>query len=383
MGARHRFRHRYRTDGHLTGTSVTALIGCGSGGVNPACDAACGLCKGREKHRRLFFHGAWLSADFRPFDLGWAGMVERLGHGGKCLEVWYFSVLTVRVIAKHNRELKMIENFQSQSNSQQKPVQALPIFVLTLSSATARRAPLIARLQALGLDHELFFGVDGTRGLPPEYEPMIDRSARVEIRRRPMTDGEYACTLSHLFIHRLIVERGLPEAIILEDDARIGADFAAVARGRIRPPGDLVMLDFKKGFYHWRGRVPLGGGLAAYRVAVAPVLATGYLMRQKAARHFVENGFPVRERADWPCDITTLQSYVVHPRLVAQPPSAKGTSHLDAARSDVRSRHRAGMAAGVARVFSAAFWRRRVQDWYALRYRRLDNTARPDISGGV
>lgn len=264
-----------------------------------------------------------------------------------------------------------------------KPEQALPIFVLTLPCATARRAPLIARLQALGLDHELFFGVDGTKGLPPEYEPLIDRSARVGRRRRPMTDGEYACTLSHLFIHRLIVSRGLNEAIILEEDARIGADFAAVARGQIRPPGDLVMLDFDKGFYYWRGRVALGGGLAAYRVAVAPVLATGYIMRERAARCFVENAFPVRGRADWPCDVTTLQSYVVHPRIVVQPPSAKVDSHLDAARKDVRSRHRAGMAAGVAQVFSAAFWRRRMRDRFVLRFRRLDNAARPDVSDAV
>lgn len=256
----------------------------------------------------------------------------------------------------------------------------LPIFVLTLHGADARRAPLIRQLNDLGLEHELFFGVDGTNGLSPEHEGLIDRNARVGVRRRPLTDGEYACTLSHLSIHRLIVERGLPEAIILEDDAQLGEDFVALARGRLRPPGDLVLLDFAKGFYRWRGRVPLAGGLTAYRVAVAPVLATGYLMRRAAALHFVRHGFPVRRLADWPCDISALPSYVVYPRLVWQPPSAKAQSHIGAPRDLIVKRHKAGMAKGVARLIEAAFWRKRARAWFRLRYRRLDEARRIDTA---
>jgi len=59
----------------------------------------------------------------------------------------------------------------------------------------------------MGLQYELFFGVDGRRGLPAEHEPLVDRSARINAGSRPMSDPEYACALSHLMIYRRIVER--------------------------------------------------------------------------------------------------------------------------------------------------------------------------------
>jgi glycosyl transferase family 25 len=258
--------------------------------------------------------------------------------------------------------------------------QRLPIFVLTLASAGLRRAQLLAELDAFGLAYELVTGIDGTSGLPPEYEPLVDRAARVEIRRRRMTDGEYACTLSHLSIHRLIVARDLPEAIILEDDARIGSAFADLARGLIHVPGELALLDFDKGFFHRRGCRHLGHGLVAHRIAVAPVLATGYVMRQSAARYFLERGYPVRERADWPCDISKLDSYVLYPRIVSSQAQAR-LSHLDASRSKLRRERRAEMASGIARLLEGAFWRRRLRSWHRLRYRVL-SPARPSEEGG-
>lgn len=252
--------------------------------------------------------------------------------------------------------------------------QRLPIFVLSLASAAQRRAPLLAALDAAGLDCEVIEGIDGSAGLPAEYEPLVDRAARVETRRRLMTDGEYACTLSHLSIHRLIVARDLPAAIILEDDARIGPRFADLARGLVEAPGDLALLDFDKGFFHWLGRRSLGGGLVAHRIAVAPVLATGYVMRQSAARHFLSHSYPVRNCADWPCDIRRLKSYVLYPRIVSSPAPGQA-SHLDMTRRRLREARRAEMAKGLARLLESAFWRRRLRDLYRLRYRALSRAS--------
>lgn len=184
----------------------------------------------------------------------------------------------------------------------------LPIFVLTLQGADERRAPLLRRLRDLGLDHDLHFGVDGRQGLPAVHELMIDRSARVETSQRPISDGEYACALSHLFIYRQIVARGLERAIVLEDDALVGTALAALAHGGILLPGDLTMLDHQRGCYRWRGHIDLGHGLHGYPVAVAPYLATGYVLTQQGARFFLDNALPVRGLPDWPCDIRGLQS---------------------------------------------------------------------------
>lgn len=249
----------------------------------------------------------------------------------------------------------------------------IPIFVLTLEKAQSRRAALEAQLQALGLTYELFFGVDGTDGLPERYEQLVDRSARVGRTRVPMTDGEYACALSHLSIHRQIIERGLPEAVILEDDALIGPAFADLVNRRISVSGDLVMLDFDEGFFHWRGRQRVSAHLTAHSIAVAPVLATGYLMRQSAARYFVCEGLPVSGVADWPCDIRRLKSHALYPRIVGHPAPTQSVSHLNEQRGTLRSAHKAGRPKGYRRLFSAYFWRPRLTIWHRLRYRELDS----------
>lgn len=256
----------------------------------------------------------------------------------------------------------------------------LPIFVLTLEGGEERRAPLLDRLTSLNLRHELFFGVDGRQGLPPVHEPLIDRSARIETSQRPLTDGEYACALSHLSIYRQIVARGLARAIVLEDDALIGTAFAALARGQIALPGDLLMLDHQRGFYHWRGRIDLGQGLHGYPVAVAPYLATGYALTLEAARFFLDHSFPVRGVADWPCDILALKSCAIYPRIVDHPDPATAPSNLQVARLTVRNEHEAKMTQGWKRRFGWPYWRRRARDWYAIRYRRLGDAAMLDLS---
>lgn len=247
----------------------------------------------------------------------------------------------------------------------------IPIFVLTLEKSQTRRAPLEAQLEKLGLEHELFFGVDGTEGLPDRYEHFVDRTARVGSRRNPMTDGEYACTLSHLSIHRQIIERNLPEAIILEDDALIGSAFADLVNRRFTVSGDLVMLDFDEGFFHWRRFQRVGEKMTAYSIAVAPVLATGYFMRQSAARYFVAEALPVRGVADWPCDIRQLKSYVLYPRIVGHPAPTQSASHLNEQRVRLRADHKASQPKGFRRLFSSYFWRLRLRDWHRLRYRKL------------
>lgn len=258
----------------------------------------------------------------------------------------------------------------------------LPIFVLTIEGGDKRRAPLLQRLKGMGLEYELFFGVDGRQGLPAVHEPLIDRSAQIETSGRAMTDGEYACTLSHLFIHRQIVARGLACAIVLEDDALIGTTFAALARGRIPVPGDLLMLDHAGGFYQWRRPVALGQGLHGYRVAIAPYLATGYVLTRQAAGFMLDHAFPVHGVADWPCDIRGLQSYAAHPRIVDHPDPRTGPSDLQSARLALRLDQRAKRPSGPKRLLTRAYWMRRKIDWYSARYRRLDAAVMLDLTQG-
>jgi len=251
----------------------------------------------------------------------------------------------------------------------------LPILVLTLKGADERRAPLVRRLQAMGLQYELFFGIDGRQGLPAEHEPLVDRSARINAGRRPMSDPEYACALSHLMIYRRIVERGLEQALILEDDAIIGSALAALARGAIRPVGDLMLLDHWKGFFRRLGRIRLSAGFDAHRIAVPPDLATGYVVTRRAAGHFLDCAFPVRRVADWPCDIASLASYAVHPRIVDSPDQKAAPSQIRESR-DGMNRHGQPKPSGWRRRLTRAYWQRWLRK---RRYRRLDRATALDI----
>jgi glycosyl transferase family 25 len=251
----------------------------------------------------------------------------------------------------------------------------VPILVLTLAGADERRAPLLDRLQAMGLQYELFFGVDGRRGLPAEHEPLVDRSARINARCRPMSDPEYACALSHLMIYRRIVERGLEHALILEDDAIIGSALAALALGAIGPVGDLMLLDHWKGFFRRLGRIRLCEGLDAHRVAVPPDLTTGYLVTRRAAGYFLDCAFPVRHVADWPCHIERLASYAVHPRIVDSPDQIAGPSQIRESR-DGMDRYGQPKPSGWRRRLTGAYWRKWLRK---RRYRRLDRATALDI----
>ncbi|MDT8344761.1 MAG: glycosyltransferase family 25 protein [Thermohalobaculum sp.] len=254
--------------------------------------------------------------------------------------------------------------------------EALPIFVLTLPGAEPRRAPLLARLGQLGLDHELLFGVDGRKSLPAEFEPMVDRTARVNRNRRPLTDGEYACALSHLSFCRTILARGLPRALLLEDDAIIGTALAALVRGEIAVAGDLLTLDHWQGMAHRTGQVALGGGYTAHRVARIPFLSTGYVMSAAGARHFLAHALPVRMLPDWSCDISRMASYMVHPRIVDHADIETGASDLRDARKVQERAFRYRSAPRSMRWFTAEFWRRRIDKRL---YRRLDERAAVDL----
>ena len=83
-----------------------------------------------------------------------------------------------------------------------------PILVLTLQGDDDRRSLLTSALDQKSLDYELIYGVDGRAGLTPEHEPWIDRNLALIRMGRRLSDGEFACALSHLQMYDLILKRG-------------------------------------------------------------------------------------------------------------------------------------------------------------------------------
>jgi glycosyl transferase family 25 len=238
--------------------------------------------------------------------------------------------------------------------------EAYPVFILTLPGAEARRAPLVDWLEAQGLGYELFLGVDGRSGLAPEWEPQLDRPAAARALGRRMSDGEFACGLSHQEIYRQVLERGLPGAVVLEDDAVPTRAFAAFMADRAYRRAPLILLD------HSNTRVRPGGldllpGINARPVALPPFRTTGYSLDAATARALRERSLPLAYLPDWPCDISELGALAAWPRLIGHPEDP-AQSTLEAGRGD--KRRRAG------RFLRPAYWRRW---WRKRRSERLDD----------
>lgn len=194
----------------------------------------------------------------------------------------------------------------------------LPVYILTLADAAERRQPLVDALDEMGIPFTLWPAIDGRRGLPAEYEPLIDRAAARQKQRRKMGNGEFACALSHHFIYRDIVEKSHPLALVLEDDARVDAELRDFLDHLGRDDFDLLLLDHDRARVLPSDKKQFSDGRVAFRAVVKPYLTSGYLVTRQGAKALVERSLPITAPADWPFDISDLRTYAIDPRIVRQ-----------------------------------------------------------------
>ena len=232
------------------------------------------------------------------------------------------------------------------------------IFVLTLAGAEDRRGPLVKQLDDQRLSYELFFGIDGRSGLPAEYENLIDRQSAQENLGRPMSDPEFACALSHNKIYQKIIEREISCAIILEDDVTISDQLVPFFDSIPDPPCDMLLLGYSKGRFSRRKVANVGDGLRMHKILLAPYGTTGYMVTSFAACWFAKVSHKISYVADWPFDITAIDSRAVVPRLVEHSQIAEDLSVVQTSRSQVRAKK------SVKRFLAVSYWKR----WWIKRF---------------
>ncbi|TQM94112.1 glycosyltransferase family 25 protein [Roseinatronobacter monicus] len=242
------------------------------------------------------------------------------------------------------------------------------VFVVSLQDATDRRDKIKCQLSACSIPFEFVDAIDGRAGLAAEHEALIDRpGTEVQFGRR-MTDAEYACALSHMSIYRRIVEGSLPGAVILEDDAIIGAMFKTFYQNRAYGCTDLIQLDHMHGdIWKFSKREPLIEGVKIAKAARNASLATGYSISHKAAAHILKYGLPLRGPADWPCNVTVLPTMLALPRVVDHPEWEHGDSAIEAERRAIQSEI-VKEKRNLRRFFKWAYWRRW---WFKRRTTRI------------
>ena len=208
-----------------------------------------------------------------------------------------------------------------------------PIFVLTLPGSD-RSAKLQTALLESGANFELFYGVDGRKGLPEIYEKSIDRANTESTFGREMNDAEYACSLSHLQIYQTILDRGLDKAIIFEDDA-IPHKMLFKLDDRFFNAADLILL-FHYNTYVNRFDFREGQSFATLRLRNSPFMACSYVISAVACEYILKRAYPVASHPDWPVDLTRINAVAAWPFLASH--DASLVSDLSPGRQSNRRR---------------------------------------------
>jgi glycosyl transferase family 25 len=232
------------------------------------------------------------------------------------------------------------------------------VIILSLKDADERRAALIDALNDHGVSYEIWDAIDGRGGLAPQYEAMVDRPAARKHLCREMGNAEFACALSHHFIYRAVLERGLDMAVVLEDDAIVDQRFFNFLDAVQPPACDLLLLDHMRTLVHRRGKLMFECGTSAYRCKSIPWLTTGYLVTRTGAQKLVNQSLPISAPADWPIDITQMTTYAMSPRIVDHPDMHTGASDIRQDRSDdlLDPQHRKPRR--LRRLLSTSYWRK-------------------------
>ena len=234
----------------------------------------------------------------------------------------------------------------------------LTVIILSLEDAVARRAPLINAFQAHGVPYEIWHAIDGLNGLPPEHESLIDRPAARQNLGRDMGNAEFACALSHHFIYRDILKRGLEMAVILEDDAIVDERFFSFLNTAQVPACDLLLLDHMRALVRRTDKLKLADGGMAYRCMTSPWLTTGYIITRGGAQKLVDQSVPITAPADWPTDLAEMQTYAIAPRLVNHPDMKSAGSDIRQDRGPVESLASRRKRRTSRRFLRLSYWRK-------------------------
>ena len=115
-----------------------------------------------------------------------------------------------------------------------------PVFLINLDKSADRLAFMTSQADAIGFAFERLKAVDG-RAVPSWLEKDFDGVTNITV-------SQIGCYASHLVAAKTIVERKLPFAIVIEDDATLTTDFmdcAVKAAKTITGPWDYIHLSAK------------------------------------------------------------------------------------------------------------------------------------------
>lgn len=172
-------------------------------------------------------------------------------------------------------------------------------YVINLARSADRRAHMKTEMATAGISYEMVEGVDG-RTLNLADTELFDPATVARFR-----PGMFGCALSHLKVYRKILNDGLDNALVLEDDVVLPMDLSSMLdQIALELVGaEVVLLNFHSDGpceITNTGSIPLGGS----RLLVRPLershpSSTGaYVITREACMRLVNWLLPIRAHAD-------------------------------------------------------------------------------------
>jgi len=162
----------------------------------------------------------------------------------------------------------------------------LTVLVITLESATERQETIAGRLKQLGMDYHFVPGVDG-RLLDLEKHPNYAPARRRAFYGRDLSQGEFGCILAHRETYRHMLDQGIEQALVLEDDALLTDDLPRVIEALLQFSSEWDLVRFLGREKNYRSTKILmelpGCNTSLGRQTGIPGGAYGYLLNLRAA----------------------------------------------------------------------------------------------------
>jgi Glycosyltransferase family 25 (LPS biosynthesis protein) len=176
--------------------------------------------------------------------------------------------------------------------------QAIPVFVVSLPEATARREVIARHHQRLGIAFTVIDGIYGRDMSAADLQAAVAPGVK-------LTPSEIGCHLSHARAWAAIIATGAPCGVVLEDDGLIARGFAPlIQQGLPTEEFDYLFLDVdahnELGLVAWDRNdcLKLGHGFRAYRLSDGGEGAHAYVITAQEAQRRLDQAMPMRGQAD-------------------------------------------------------------------------------------
>lgn len=203
-----------------------------------------------------------------------------------------------------------------------------PIFVISLKGSP-RRGVISQRLNGLKLNFSFIDGING-KTLSEEEKTAVDYEFYPTkfAATRPLTIGEIGCAMSHLLIYKMMLEKNIDKAIILEDDAIVSQEFESIVKDSLKKAPlktEILFYEHGKAKSHFFKRSLVEGyRMVRYRSPSKNskrtiTRATAYLITKKGASKLLQHAYPIRMPADYltgALQLTGINAYGVEPPCV-------------------------------------------------------------------